>query len=292
MSAPRRVRLPPQTLRMATAGRMACSARQLVASMDGSRRKRNTAGNSRAGCPAKRSAAASGGGASMSRPGPGFEPAAGRRETVLADAAGVAARPQVEGVLQDRLHGGGPGAVGMNRSRRSLQRRRRCARQVWRGACSKPRYAAHPSRTSTPAEVGAGHGGRVGEPAAGADGLHRRLRGGVCPQPEGFGVHAPAGLVGRDHRAAADLLAQRPHTRARPRRPCGAAAGPAPPGHVQPEPGLQHADGLLQRQAPPGVQLGGPGRRRSAPAAPPAAPSASEVCKGCRPCTRRRHCAQ
>ena len=44
---------------------------------------------------------------------PGFEPAAGRRETVLADAAGVAARPQVEGVQKDRLHGGGPGAVGM-----------------------------------------------------------------------------------------------------------------------------------------------------------------------------------
>ena len=44
---------------------------------------------------------------------PGFEPAAGRREAVLADAAGVAAGPQGEGVLQDRLHGGGPGAVGM-----------------------------------------------------------------------------------------------------------------------------------------------------------------------------------
>ena len=42
VSAPRRVRLPPHTLRMTTAGRIACSARQLVASIDGSRRKRNT----------------------------------------------------------------------------------------------------------------------------------------------------------------------------------------------------------------------------------------------------------
>ena len=50
VSAPRRVRLPPHTLRMTTAGRIACSARQLVASIDGSRRKRNTAGNSLAKC--------------------------------------------------------------------------------------------------------------------------------------------------------------------------------------------------------------------------------------------------
>ena len=41
VSAPRRVRLPPHTLRVTTAGRMACSARQLVASMDGSQRKRH-----------------------------------------------------------------------------------------------------------------------------------------------------------------------------------------------------------------------------------------------------------
>ena len=39
VSAPLRVRLPPQTLRVTTAGRMACSARQLVASTDGSHRK-------------------------------------------------------------------------------------------------------------------------------------------------------------------------------------------------------------------------------------------------------------
>ena len=68
VSAPLRVRLPPQTLRVTTAGRMACSARQLVASIDGSHKKRNTAGNSLARCLAKRSASASGGGASISRP--------------------------------------------------------------------------------------------------------------------------------------------------------------------------------------------------------------------------------
>ena len=67
-SAPWRVRLPPHTLRMTTAGRMACSARQLVASSEGSHKKRNTAGNSLATCAAERSASYSGGGASTSRP--------------------------------------------------------------------------------------------------------------------------------------------------------------------------------------------------------------------------------
>ena len=67
VSAPWRVRLPPHTLRMTTAGRMACSARQLVASSEGSHKKRNTAWNSVAKCAAKRSASSSGGGASTSR---------------------------------------------------------------------------------------------------------------------------------------------------------------------------------------------------------------------------------
>ena len=67
MSAPLRVRLPPHTLRMTTAGRMACSARQLVASTDGSHRNVKMAGNWLARCAAKRSASSSAGGLSISR---------------------------------------------------------------------------------------------------------------------------------------------------------------------------------------------------------------------------------
>jgi len=44
--APRRVRLPPQTLRVTTAGRIACSARGFVAGTSGWRRKVNTASSS------------------------------------------------------------------------------------------------------------------------------------------------------------------------------------------------------------------------------------------------------
>ena len=114
VSAPRRVRLPPQTLRVTTAGRMACSARQLVASIDGSHKKRNTAGNSLAKCLAKRSASANGAGASIQPAEPGGESTAGRRQTVLTDFARVAAGPQGEAVPQDRLHRSRPGAVGMS----------------------------------------------------------------------------------------------------------------------------------------------------------------------------------
>ena len=39
-------RFPPQTLRLTTAGRRACSARQLVASTVGSKRKLKSAGSS------------------------------------------------------------------------------------------------------------------------------------------------------------------------------------------------------------------------------------------------------
>src|ERR1700680_1866287 len=42
MRAPRVVRFPPQTLRVTTMGRMACSARQLVASRPGQFRKVNS----------------------------------------------------------------------------------------------------------------------------------------------------------------------------------------------------------------------------------------------------------
>ena len=45
VSAPWRVRLPPHTLRMTTAGRMACSARQLVASSEGSHRRVSSSSN-------------------------------------------------------------------------------------------------------------------------------------------------------------------------------------------------------------------------------------------------------
>ena len=98
MSVPLRVRLPPHTLRVTTVGRMVCSVRQLVASIDGSHRRRNTAGSSLARCLAKRFGRGQQRGAvSIRGPSratePGDQSAAGRRQTVLADVARVAAVP-------------------------------------------------------------------------------------------------------------------------------------------------------------------------------------------------------
>ena len=64
--APRGVRFPPQILRLTTAGRMACSARQLVASTSGAHKKAH-GGHSRSRWAAKRWAAGRAGAASMSR---------------------------------------------------------------------------------------------------------------------------------------------------------------------------------------------------------------------------------
>ena len=238
MSAPRRVRLPPQTLRVTTAGReehgLEFAGQVPGEALGGGQRRRGVDE------PAE----------------PGFEPSAGRREAVLADAAGVAAGPQGEGVLQDRLHGGGPGAVGMIGPQvLAAPQQMRQAGLVGRVLETAIRHPSVPHQHAR--EVGAEHRRRVGEPAAGADGVDRRLRGGERPQPVAGRVHAPAGLVGRDHRAAADLLAQR---RIRGRGRVGRAvqqSDQAAFGHVQSEPGPQHAGGLPQRQARLGVQFGG-----------------------------------
>ena len=101
------------TLRMTTAGRIACSARQLVASIDGSRRKRNTAGNSLAKCLAKRLASSNGGGASIRRPSRGLESAAEHVETAPGQFAVLAAVPHVQAGLEDRLDLRAPGTVGV-----------------------------------------------------------------------------------------------------------------------------------------------------------------------------------
>ena len=104
-------------------------------------------------------------------------------------------------------------------------------------------------------EVGAENRRRLGEPPAVADGIDRRLRGGERPQPVEDRVHPPAGLIRRDHRTAADLLAQR---RIRGRRRVGGAVqqlDQAALGHRQSELGPQNADDLLQRHAQLGVQL-------------------------------------
>ena len=93
---------------------MACSARQLVASIDGSHKEEEHRGE----FVGQVLGEALGGGQrrrSVDQPAePGGESAAGRRQTVPADFARVRAVPQGETVLQDRLHLACPGTVGMS----------------------------------------------------------------------------------------------------------------------------------------------------------------------------------
>ena len=92
---------------------MACSARQLVASTDGSHRNVKMAGNSLARWAAKRSASSSGG--VVDQPAElGEQSAAGGSQTVVAQTAGVAPVAQRETGLQDVVHLAGPRTVGMN----------------------------------------------------------------------------------------------------------------------------------------------------------------------------------
>ena len=185
---------------------------------------------------------------------PGGESAAGRRQTVLADFARIAAVPQGEAVLQDRLHRTRPGVAGMSGLQVLATAQEvpnaRLGRRVLEAAIDHP-----PVPHQHAGEVGAENLGRMLEPPPVADGVDRRLRRDERPQPVAQRVHPPAGLIRRDHRTAADLLAQR---RIRGRRRGGGAVqqlDQAALGHRQSELVPQNARHLLQRHAQLGVQL-------------------------------------
>ena len=134
--------------------------------------------------------------------------------------------------------------------------------------------------------VGPQHRGGIGEPPAGADGVDRRLRGDERPQPVADAADAPAGLVRRDHRRVANLLAQlRVGRRGGAGRPVQ-HVGEAARRDLQAERGPQQVRDLRQRHPHLRVQFDhqrdDPGTELHAGRAP----AASEVCSTCWPCTR------
>ena len=253
VSAPRRVRLPPHTLRMTTAGRIACSARQLVASIDGSRRKRNTAGNSLAKCLAKRLASSNGGGASISRPSrASSRPRSTSRPRRVSSPFWQV--PHVQAGLEDRLDLRAPGTVGV-----VFLQCLGAAEQVI-DATLVQRVLVAPVHLPPVAHehagvVGPQHGGGIVEPAAGTDRIDRRVRRGVRPQPMTPAADAPAGLVRGDDRRVADLLAEFLVGR---RGVAGGAveqAGETARGDVEVERVAQQVGDLRQRDAHLGVHF-------------------------------------
>ena len=124
---------------------------------------------------------------------------------------------------------------------------------VQRGAVAAIRHP--PVAHEHPVEVGPENRGGIVEPATGANGVDRRLRGNERPQPVADGTHPPPGFIRRDHRRVADLLAQR---RVGRRGVAGRAVqqvSEAARRHLQAERGPQHVGDLRQRYAHLGVQL-------------------------------------
>ena len=125
VSAPLRVRLPPHTLRMTTAGRMACSARQFGGvdrrvpqkGEDGGKFDGQVGGEALGVVQRRRV---------VDEPAElGEQSAAGGGQTVVAQVAGVAPVAQREACLQGALHLSGPPAVSCS------QRLSRCCTQDW-----------------------------------------------------------------------------------------------------------------------------------------------------------------
>ena len=204
VSAPCRVRLPPQTLRVTTAGRIV----RRVGGVD--RRVPQKAEYRREFGGQVRGEAVGGVQRRRFVDQPtelGEQSAASGCQTMVAQQPGVAAVAEVEAGLQDALHPGGPRAARMIGSElpRSPDQvsQTGLVQRVGEAAIRRPPVAHEHAGV-----VGAEHGGGSVEPAAGANGVDCRLRRGEDPQPVADGADAPAGLIRRDHGTFPDLLAQ------------------------------------------------------------------------------------
>ena len=208
VAAPRSDRLPPPAiLRVTTAGRKACSARQLVASRLRSKRNEKVAGNSTLRCAANRSTSATElvwlrmvPSAPISRP-PGDGHAVGRHGA------------RVVAVAQDqRLAEQGMDRAGESRVRMILAQEPGTPQQVrqtglMRGvrelAVRRPALSHEHA-----AEVRAEDRGGFRKAASFADRIDRGVGRREGPQPVQAAGHAPPGFIRGDHGAAAHRLAQ------------------------------------------------------------------------------------
>ena len=184
----------------------------------------------------------------------GEQSAADRRQTVVGQAAVVAAVAQRAAGLEDGCHLTGPATVRMVVSKVLTAPEQvgqaGLVQRVVEATIRRPPVAHEHA-----VEVGVENGDGVVEPASGADGVDGRVRGGERPQPVADGADAPPGFVRRDHRRVADLLAQRrvgrrgvagrttQHVRQAARR------------DGQPEPSPQQMGDLRQRDAEVRVQF-------------------------------------
>ena len=199
--------MPPDTLRLTTAGRKACSARQLVASTAGSKRKLKRAGSSTLRCGGEAAHGRQRADVIERRVQPRRDMAAGDRGPVPRDRPGVPPVANAERLLQRDLHLAGKLRAGMILAQVATPSQQMRETGLMRGrgelAIRRPPIAHQHAGVLGPEDAGG-----LGKAPAGLNGIHRRLPRREGPQPVAVAVDPPARFIRNDHGTATNRLAQ------------------------------------------------------------------------------------
>ena len=196
----------------------------------------------------------------------------GHGEPLIGDRLRIAPIAEREGVGEDGLHAGRPGAprmVGVEQTTPAEQMRQTAlVPRVGEAAIGRPAIANQHT-----VEVRAQDRGRVVKAPPGANRIHGGRRRRKRPQPVQHGADAPAGFIGTDDGTPADLGTQRVVGRRGHARRAMQGVGEAARRHPEPEAVAQqrrnlferHADVFVQEHdeghgAGPEVYIGGPQR--------------------------------
>ena len=196
----------------------------------------------------------------------------GHGEPLIGDRLRIAPIAEREGVGEDGLHAGRPGAprmVGVEQTTPAEQMRQTAlVPRVGEAAIGRPAIANQHT-----VEVRAQDRGRVVKAPPGANRIHGGRRRRKRPQPVQHGADAPAGFIGTDDGTPADLGTQRAVGRRGHARRAMQGVGEAARRHPEPEAVAQqrrnlferHADVFVQEHdeghgAGPEVYIGGPQR--------------------------------
>lgn len=261
--APRALRLPPQTLRITTAGRIACSATP-VGRVDRGVAEEREEGRCFARQMRDEALDGENGG---SRPGEQVprlcaQSAARAGEPVRGHRAGRMAIAQRERLLEPLLDAGGKRARGMidlEQPRAAQQMREtRLMIGVHEAAVRRPAIAREYARKLLAENRG---GIPTPTPTAGPNRVDRGVGGGERPEPVHRAGHFPTGFVGTHDRTATNLGTQRRVGRGGARRRAGTDMHQRPAGHTNAEAIAEQRHDVCERQTEPLMQHDDQGRR-------------------------------
>ena len=177
----------------------------------------------------------------------------GHGEPLIGDRLRIAPIAEREGVGEDGLHAGRPGAprmVGVEQTTPAEQMRQTAlVPRVGEAAIGRPAIANQHT-----VEVRAQDRGRVVKAPPGANRIHGGRRRRKRPQPVQHGADAPAGFIGTDDGTPADLGTQRAVGRRGHARRAMQGVGEAARRHPEPEAVAQQRRNLFERHADVFVQ--------------------------------------